>query len=99
MHTIHQIILISIISTIGTVLSGSDYDEIIAAVIVSMVSRFCKFFFFNSSNKLHLFLPKFQISRHGDRSIFYNNTYPDDPWANPKYWPEGYGRLTEVNFI
>lgn len=94
MHLINQIILISIISKIGIVLS----DEIRAAVVVSMVSHFFKSIF-SSSNELQLFLSKFQVSRHGDRTIFYNNTYPDDPWANPKYWPEGYGRLTEVNFI
>lgn len=33
------------------------------------------------------------IHRHGDRSII-NPSYPTDPYANEKYWPDGFKQLT-----
>lgn len=32
--------------------------------------------------------------RHGERNIL--DTYPNDPYDDESYWPEGYGQLTNV---
>lgn len=36
------------------------------------------------------------LYRHGDRTII--EPYPLDPWKNPKYWPTGWGQLTNVRY-
>lgn len=38
-----------------------------------------------------------KIFRHGDRTPV--DPYPNDPWKDRIYWPEGYGQLTNVSFI
>lgn len=35
------------------------------------------------------------IFRHGARNI--EKTYPNDPYKDEKFWPEGLGQLTNVN--
>lgn len=37
-----------------------------------------------------------QIFRHGDRNPI--DPYPNDPYRNLSYWPEGLGQLTNVSF-
>lgn len=37
-----------------------------------------------------------KICRHGERNI--EETYPNDPWQSEKYWPGGYGELTNVRY-
>ncbi|RWS06551.1 prostatic acid phosphatase-like protein [Dinothrombium tinctorium] len=34
------------------------------------------------------------VSRHGDRTPIF--TYPNDPYRNESFWPEGWGELTEA---
>lgn len=36
-----------------------------------------------------------QIYRHGDRTPI--EPYPNDPWGDTKYWPTGWGQLTNVS--
>lgn len=38
----------------------------------------------------------YQIFRHGDSNI--EKVYPNDPFKDESYWPEGYGELTNVTF-
>lgn len=35
------------------------------------------------------------IYRHGDRTPL--ATYPTDPYANPAFWDDGWGQLTNVS--
>ena len=37
------------------------------------------------------------LFRHGDRNII--DPYPKDPWRDQKYWPTGWGQLTNVSNI
>lgn len=37
------------------------------------------------------------IFRHGDRTP--QKPYPNDPWGDLKYWPTGWGQLTNVNIF
>lgn len=36
-----------------------------------------------------------KIYRHGDRTPI--EPYPNDPWGDAKYWPTGWGQLTNVS--
>lgn len=36
-----------------------------------------------------------QIFRHGDRTPV--EPYPTDPYRDPKFWPTGFGQLTNVS--
>lgn len=38
-----------------------------------------------------------QIFRHGDRNPI--EPYPNDPYKNGSYWPEGFGQLTNVSLF
>lgn len=37
----------------------------------------------------------YKIFRHGERNILY--AYPNDPYEDESYWPEGFGQLTLVS--
>lgn len=50
-----------------------------------------------NSIKYSKLIPLSKIIRHGDRNLIY--TCPTDPWKDPKYWPEGFGQLTNVSFL
>ncbi|RWS20217.1 hypothetical protein B4U80_14307 [Leptotrombidium deliense] len=40
------------------------------------------------------------LSRHGDRSPAVQELLPNQPYSDLKYWPMGYGQLTNVkNFL
>lgn len=37
------------------------------------------------------------VYRHGNRSII--STYPNDPYKDEKWWPDGFGELNNVIFF
>jgi hypothetical protein len=85
-----------VIVTLFTLSSCSVSDEegkLIFAHVVSVDSLRRRFKVFQS-----LISPFFlarQIFRHGDRTPV--EPYPNDPWKDPKWWPVGFGQLTNVS--
>lgn len=59
-------------------------------IFSSVVSSNCLNFI--TKNKRNLVFFSCQIFRHGDRNI--DSVYPNDPYKDEKYWPEGFGALT-----
>lgn len=47
-----------------------------------------------SNSDLDTLSSLFIVHRHGDRTII--STFPNDPYVNESYWPDGWGELTEV---
>lgn len=64
--------------------------ELKFAHVVSVKRHLSTFFFYHMVRFL-------QIFRHGDRTPV--DPYPTDPWNNRKYWPTGWGQLTNVSAI
>lgn len=48
----------------------------------------------NSGDRLEKIV---MIHRHGDRTPL--STYPNDPYRDPSYWPDGWGQLTQVRIF
>lgn len=69
-----------------TTTSNTNQDALIFAHVVS-ITFYLRNVDFDDGN--------FQIFRHGNRNAV--GDYPNDPYNDEaKYWPEGYGQLTNV---
>lgn len=65
-------------------------DQPIFAHVVRELTLCCILKLFNVC-----FMKYIQIFRHGQRNI--EKSYPNDPYKDVVYWPEGFGQLTNVS--